>query len=95
MRVSVLLAAALVLSTGCLGGGSGTARLSVTRVDDLPQGEGAVSYQNLAPDQQSAFRQALGNETVTLRKGTDRNEFREPGYVRYDGEIYQTTIIVA
>lgn len=26
MRVSVLLAAALVLSTGCLGGGSGTAR---------------------------------------------------------------------
>ncbi|RDZ54775.1 hypothetical protein DEQ92_04750 [Haloferax sp. Atlit-6N] len=95
MRLSVLLAAALVVSTGCLGGASGTARLSVARVDDLPQGEGAVSYQNLAPAQQSAFREALGGETVTLREGTDRNEFRDPGYVRHDGEIYRTTIIVS
>ncbi|RDZ65465.1 hypothetical protein C5B90_03640 [Haloferax sp. Atlit-12N] len=94
MRVSVLLAVALVVSTGCLGGGGGTAKLSVTRVDDLPQGEGAVSYQNLAPAQQSAFREAHGGEPVTLREGTDRNEFRDPGYVRYDGGIYRTTIIV-
>ncbi|ELZ91753.1 hypothetical protein C440_15604 [Haloferax mucosum ATCC BAA-1512] len=96
MRYSIVLAVALVvLSTGCLGGSNGTGYLTVEHVEELPQGEGAVSYANLSPDQQAVFHRALDEGgRVTLEKRTDRNEFIDPGYVRYDGGIYRTTVEV-
>ncbi|KAB1189298.1 MULTISPECIES: hypothetical protein [Haloferax] len=96
MRLGVSLAVVvLVLTAGCLGGSNASGYLSVERVEELPQGEGAVSYDNLSPAQQEVFRDALGEDgSVTLEKGTDRNEFIDPGYVRYDGEIYRTTVSV-
>ncbi|AFK18499.1 hypothetical protein E6P09_06910 [Haloferax mediterranei ATCC 33500] len=96
MRFGVVLAVALVvLSTGCLGGSNGTGYLTVERVDELPQGEGAVSYENLSSAQQEVFQQALDEDgSVTLEKGIDRNEFIDPGYVRYDGDVYRTSVAV-
>ncbi|KAB1198907.1 MULTISPECIES: hypothetical protein [Haloferax] len=96
MRLGVSLAVLLlVVTAGCLGGSNGTGQLTVERVDELPQGEGAVSYDNLSPEQKDAFQRALGEGgSTTIHKGTDRNEFVDPGYVRYDGGIYRTAVAV-
>ncbi|WP_411965781.1 hypothetical protein [Haloferax sp. YSMS24] len=96
MRLGVSLAVlVLVITAGCLGGSNGSGYLTVERVEELPQGEGAVSYDNLSPEQKDAFQRALDDDgSVTIHKGTDRNEFIDPGYVRYDGDIYHTTVSV-
>ncbi|WP_416838990.1 hypothetical protein [Haloferax sp. DFSO52] len=96
MRLGVsLVVVFVVLTAGCLGGSNGTGQLTVEQVDELPQGEGAVSYDNLSPEQKDAFQRALDEDgSVTIHKGTDRNEFIDPGYVRYDGGIYRTAVAV-
>ncbi|ELZ74096.1 hypothetical protein C455_18101 [Haloferax larsenii JCM 13917] len=90
-----LVVVLVVLSAGCLGGSNGTGQLTVEAVDELPAGEGAVSFENLSPEQQSVFQQALKTDGgATIQKGTDRNEFIDPGYVRYDGSVYRTSVAV-
>ncbi|ELZ86706.1 hypothetical protein C453_06194 [Haloferax elongans ATCC BAA-1513] len=90
-----LVVVLVVLSAGCLGGSNGTGQLTVEVVDELPAGEGAVSFENLSSKQQSVFQQALETDgSATIQKGTDRNEFIDPGYVRYDGNIYRTSVAV-
>ncbi|ELZ86707.1 hypothetical protein C453_06199 [Haloferax elongans ATCC BAA-1513] len=87
----VVVAVVAVVAFGILGGSAGT--LTVEQVDDLPQGQGAVSFHNLDPDQREAFREALQTGGgVELPNEAARNEFIDPGYVRYDGGIYKTTV---
>ncbi|WP_396610369.1 hypothetical protein ACH9L7_08910 [Haloferax sp. S1W] len=90
-----LVVVLVVLSAGCLGGSNGTGQLTVEQVDELPTGEGAVSFDNLSSNQKSVFEKALATDgSATLHKGTDRNEFIDPGYVRYDGKLYRTSVAV-
>ncbi|KAB1189117.1 MULTISPECIES: hypothetical protein [Haloferax] len=85
------LVAVAGLVGGALGGGAGT--LTVERVDELPQGQGAVAFANLDPDQRATFENAVTTgEPVQLPNEAARNEFVDPGYVRYDGSIYRTTV---
>lgn len=77
--------------TAVTGGGAGT--LTVERVDELQQGQGAVAFGNLDPDQRAAFEEAVTTgEEVQIPSEDARNEFVGPGYVRYDGGIYRTTV---
>ncbi|KAB1192146.1 hypothetical protein GJR96_01285 [Haloferax sp. MBLA0076] len=94
-RTVVGIVVALVAIVGVVaavtGGGAGT--LTVERVDELPEGQGAVAFANLDPDQRAVFEEAVETGgTVQIPTESARNEFVEPGYVRYDGGIYRTTV---
>ncbi|ELK52683.1 MULTISPECIES: hypothetical protein [Haloferax] len=94
-REAVGIVVALAVFAGVVaavtGGGAGT--LTVERVDELPQGQGAVAFGNLDPDQRETFAEAVSTgEPVALPNESARNEFVDPGYVRYDGDIYRTTV---
>ncbi|KAB1196968.1 MULTISPECIES: hypothetical protein [Haloferax] len=94
-RTAVGIVFALVAVVGVVAavtsGGVGT--LTVERVDELPQGQGAVAFENLDPDQRATFEEAVTTDSpVEIPTESARNEFVDPGYVRYDGGIYRTTV---
>ncbi|WP_416838991.1 hypothetical protein [Haloferax sp. DFSO52] len=94
-RTVVGIVFALVAVVGVVGAvaGGGAGTLTVERVDDLPQGQGAVAFANLDPDQRVTFENAVTTgSSVDLPTASARNEFVDPGYVRYDGDIYRTTV---
>lgn len=89
--IVVALLAVVGLVTAVTGGGAGM--LTVERVDELPTGQGAVAFENLDPDQRATFEEAVTTgEAVQIPTEAARNEFVDPGYVRYDGDIYKTTV---
>ncbi|ELZ91752.1 hypothetical protein C440_15599 [Haloferax mucosum ATCC BAA-1512] len=89
--IVVALAAIVGVVAAVTGGGAGT--LTVERVETLPQGQGAVAFGNLDPGQRATFEKAVSTgERVQVPNEAARNEFVEPGYVRYDGGIYRTTV---
>lgn len=94
-RTAVGIAVALVAVVGVVAavtaGGAGT--LTVERVEELPQGQGAVAFDNLDPNQRAIFEDAVTTgSSVQIPTEAARNEFVDPGYIRYDGDIFKATV---
>ena len=89
--VVFVLVAVVGVVAAVTGGGAGS--LTVERVEELPQGQGAVAFANLDPNQRAIFEEAVQTgDAVQIPTEDARNEFVDPGYVRYDGGIYKTTV---